>query len=597
MTKKNKQLLMFLSAVGLMAFTACSDDKYDLGDLDTTIGIGSDDGLTLPTSSTKQIVLDDLLELNNSETVIIKDNGDYMFHQQGDDADPAHPNIDKISISKGGTSDVPVNIKFSALPADYESLPVGSPLSGTAGSIYEEIQTFDYKDTYPEEVKLLKSADTEGSMEINIMFTEDLNGFISSFKTFDVEFPQYMEIDVQSTSQDKYDMSGNVLKFVNVPTNKPLVIKAEVKKLLFVELDERNKLTMDKENIIMKGDIKVNVTYDDAVKGNGNVNNLQINSTMALNNLTIVSATGCFSPKIEMADLGGMTLDDLPDFLTDENVVVDLYNPQIVINIESDMSVPGFLKGVLVAKDQNGNEMSRVNVPEMSINAVENNGGKSKILICRRSEGIDYSEYTDVKEVDNLSDIVHKVPYTISFETEARADDSRDDSHLMFGHDYTITSSYSMEAPLAFGKDARIVYNDTLDGWNDDIQDYEFADNSYLRVTTDMENRIPAYLLMSAQAIDVNGNYIDNLKVEIDKTIAASEDGVTPKTTPLVITIKQKAPNALKIVDGIVFTIEAMASDGTNTVEGITLNAKNHSLLAKDIKITLVGKVIIKSDD
>ena len=601
MTKKNNQLLMFLSVAGLMAFTACTDDKYDLGDLDTTIGIGndSDQGLKLPTSSTKEIFLDDLLELNNSETVVIKENGDYAFQQNSNDVSPVHPNIAKIAIAKGGSTNIPVKIAVPTLPSGYDALPVGTPLPGTAGSIREEIQTFNYQDTYPEEIKSLKSADTEGSIDVTISFTEDLKGFISNFKTFNVELPQYMEIEVESTSQDKYDLSGNILKFTDTPTSKPLTIKARIKKLHFTEVDDNNKLTLDgSKNITMVGDVKVDATYDDAVKGSGNVDSLMINSTMTINSLTIVGATGSFSPKIEITDLGGVTLNDLPDFLTDGNVVVDLYNPQIIINLGSDLSIPGFLKGTLVAKDENGNVISRVAIPEVKINSAEENGGTSKILICRRDDKEDRPDgITDIAIVPELSNIIRKIPHTISFETEAHADDSRDDSYIKLDHDYTITPSYRIEAPIAFGKDARIVYNDTMDGWNDDIQDYEFANNSYLRVTTNIENQIPANLIMSAHAIDVNGKSIGNLTVDIDKTIEASTDGVTSKTTPITITIKQTSQGALKAVDGIVFTIEAAASDGNSTIEGITLNAKNHSLIAKDIEITLMGKIIIKSDD
>ena len=86
-----------------LAFTSCTDDHYDLNEVDSTIGVGSD-GLRLPTSSTDEIQLSDVLELNESDVVKIQENGDYMFEQDGGDVTPARPMIDIIQISKQSTT-------------------------------------------------------------------------------------------------------------------------------------------------------------------------------------------------------------------------------------------------------------------------------------------------------------------------------------------------------------------------------------------------------------------------------------------------------------------------------------------------------------
>ena len=601
MTKKNNQLVMPLLVAGLTFLTACVDSRYDLSDLDTSIGIGSDEGFILPTCSTKEIYLDDFLELNNSGSVVVKDNekdddyGDYMFQQRGEKVDPTHPSIDKISINNGESTNISVRIGISDLPADYDSLPIGSPLSDVPNSISERILTFNYEDSHPEEIKSLKMAETEGSIDINITFTEDMNGFISNFKTFNVELPQYMEFDVANTSVGEYELSGNILKFKNVKTDKPLTIETRIKKLYFTEGDEYNQLKFSEENITMTGDIKVDATYDEIKKGNGNINNLMINSTMSVNGLTIVSGNGSFKPKIEMNDLGDVQIEDLPDFLTNEDVVIDLYNPQVVVNIESDLPVSGFMDGIITAKKKDGTEIS-VDIPKLKINAVKENEGISNIMICRQEMAS--SEYTDQQIVPNLSDIIASLPNasTISFKVEAEVE-SVGESTFDLGKEYTMQPSYRIESPLDFGKNARIAYTDTLSGWNDNIKNLEFADKTYVRMTANIENRIPAYLTMDAHAIDVNGNKIDNLKVTVDSNIKASEDGSTSETTPIGITIEQKEANTLKDVDGIIFSIKAAASDGNNVIEGITLNAKKHCLLAKDIKVMLIGQVIIKSDN
>ena len=72
----------------------------------------------------------------------------------------------------------------------------------------------------------------------------------------------------------------------------------------------------------------------------------------------------------------------------------------------------------------------------------------------------------------------------------------------------------------------------------------------------------------------------------------ASPEGQTSVDTPISIRLSQNAEGAMKRLDGLVLSIEAAASDGASAVVGETLNSERHFLIAKDIKIKLVGKLI-----
>lgn len=155
--------------------------------------------------------------------------------------------------------------------------------------------------------------------------------------------------------------------------------------------------------------------------------------------------------------------------------------------------------------------------------------------------------------------------------------------------------AYRVEAPIAFAENAQIVYKDTIDEWHEDIEDFELSDNSYITFTANIENRVPAYLTLSAYAIDVDGQRMgdDEIKVEVSNTVIASADGATSSETPLTIRVSQNDGRALSRLDGLVFDVTASASDGgANPVEGMTLNSEKHFLIARDIKIKLVGTLI-----
>ena len=55
--------------------------------------------MQLPACSTEDMLLDDVLDLNNSDFISIADNGDYLFTKDGEDMTPAHPNIDKVEVT------------------------------------------------------------------------------------------------------------------------------------------------------------------------------------------------------------------------------------------------------------------------------------------------------------------------------------------------------------------------------------------------------------------------------------------------------------------------------------------------------------------
>lgn len=154
-------------------------------------------------------------------------------------------------------------------------------------------------------------------------------------------------------------------------------------------------------------------------------------------------------------------------------------------------------------------------------------------------------------------------------------------------------------APLAFDEGARIVYNDTIDGWTDDLEDIDLMEGSAIELTANVENKIPAYLTVSATAIDVQGKPIpeNRIKVEVSNVINASEDGNTPVVTPLKIRLTEGEPGSVALVDGLTFRIEAASGEeGAKSIVGQTINAYNHTLKARDIKVRLVGKIIVNKD-
>ncbi|MDY6027299.1 MAG: hypothetical protein SPJ25_03245, partial [Prevotella sp.] len=150
-----------------------------MNEVDSTIGVGSD-GLRLPTSSTDEIQLSDVLELNESDVVKIQENGDYMFEQDGGDVTPARPMIDIIQISKQSTPTsealvIPKNL-ITGINAMGKKTGVRK-----ADNIGKEapVNKFDFSGNKPAEVLSLKTVSVDANIKLAVSFSSALKSCVT----------------------------------------------------------------------------------------------------------------------------------------------------------------------------------------------------------------------------------------------------------------------------------------------------------------------------------------------------------------------------------------------------------------------------------
>lgn len=585
MNKKTFTLRAFLimGMAGALGFSSCTDNDYDLNSIDTTIGIGGD-GLEFPYLSTEVIPLKDVLELEDNGSVVEDPvNGDYVFRQDGADIDPVHPFIDKITVAQQQTTSNDVELVSSGSAGSRRR----ARTTRAGGSLTADgwLQAFTYEGSTPKEVLDLSTAEVDASIELKVDFSS-VKDVASKFNNITISLPAFMTLsDIQCGH--KFTIKGTSISFEDVSTASPLTLTAKVTALNFKEKNTTyGTLSLKNGKINMEGKIHINASAAIDGTGSGSTSNHKISSTMEMSSFVVNAATGKFNPEISLSDLGDMTVNGIPDFLQGGNVVVDLYNPQIKLTTTSDMDIPGVVDGVIKSY-KNGQLLATVNINDIPVDP----NRTSTICICRRSEGISGFDHVIVNE--NLSKLIETIPDRITFTATTHAD-SKNTYRYKLGHQYTVTTAYSLDAPIAFGENANIEYRDTLDGWNDDIQDYELAENSYITMDATISSCVPAYMTIQATPVDVNGNAIsaDELSVDVDGSIEASKDGVAQTTSPVNIKISQKQKGAMKKLDGIVFTVSGKANGEDGAVTGITLNARKHSLKVENIKIKLVGKII-----
>lgn len=585
---KHHLLPSALLVAGFLTLTGCTNNDYDLNNVDATMGFGSE-SLVIPNSSTKDIQLKDVLDLKEGGCVVTDAAGNYLFQLAGGDVEAAKPNISPIILDVANVFDGIISLSSTASTgakarrAPGSSLHIASP----------KVMMFKYHGN-DRAVKSLNEAeidDTENETEISIRLDfSNISTAVSNIESATLTLPAYLSISqVNGSGNGVPTLNGSKVTITDISTARPLELILKTQKLVFTNQNDHGNLSINNGAIDLTGYFSIALQCN--VTG-AMPDNPTIKAKIGVANRTIKmrSATGIFDPTINLNSLGEVDVTGLPDFLDDDDVVADLDNPQILLTVNNDMDVAATVSATVISTKE-GRELARVTLPEMSVAK----NGLSKICICRQKTSELTQQYgeANVYAVSNLSTLINRIPDHIKI-VDVNAHAKPEVATIVFGKEYQVKPSYKVNAPLAFGENANIVYEDSFTGWNDDIDELDLAEGTYIKVTANVENKVPAYLTVKAYPVDAQGNKIeDKLLVEIPDEVAASTDGTTAVTTPITMKITPKVKNSLKQLDGLVFRLEGSAKSANgNKVTGISLNEREHTLKLNDIKVKIVGKII-----
>lgn len=588
MKKKQMKASLLLASLLTLGFsvTGCTNDDYDFDQIDATMGFGSGE-LEIPASSTMNIPLSDILELEEGGSVKIAANGDYLFQLTGSDASSASPMISPIVLRGNSYSNT---LTLNANSAAKGTRAAGSHLSFVSP---KELM-FKYNGT-DAAVKSLKSAEVAGEIELKINLTlGGLSSAINKINKATLTLPGYLQISSVNGNGNGVPMvNGSKITVENVSTSRNLQLTIKAKKLDFANQDAYGKVVIGNN-----GSIKMDGYFDLGIEAHVTgvpTSELSIGANVTVNDITLKSATGIFDPEINISSLGDVTVTGVPDFLSEDGVRADLDNPQIILSIQNDMDAAAKVSAKVIST-KNGQNLATVQLPEMHIYKTTVTP-VTKICICRHKTAELTAQYgaANVYEVSNLATLINQhIPDHVQItDVETKADLSQEMT-IEFGRNYNVVPSYEIYAPLAFAEDAVIEYADDFDGWNDDLDDLELSEGTYVRLTADAQNLVPATLIVEATPLGLEGTDISNLiEVNVKKgTVKASADGVTAVNSPLEIELREKVKGGLQKLDGLSYKVKGKASHDGTIVTGINLNSEKHTLKLENIKVKLVGKVI-----
>ena len=215
------------------------------------------------------------------------------------------------------------------------------------------------------------------------------------------------------------------------------------------------------------------------------------------NDLVVASVTGTVRREVDNPD--PIMLDDLPDFLDDPEVVLDLSNPAIFLNVRN--TLPGMATTALKLTGTQTRQTEEFEIVEG-----ENRFELSDHYSTLRPEGYDDAAWI---RVEDLGGLVRQLPEKIDVEVmpvTLRTD------NMPVPSSFDVSLEYEIFAPLACGPDFKLVYQDTERGWASDLEDLDNVDAGYIEVHALADNDLPASLTLEVIPVDEYGHAVEALE-------------------------------------------------------------------------------------
>lgn len=604
--------------------TACVDNSYDLSeDLDLTMGLGSN-GLSVPMGNVEKIYLNDILSVD--ESVKLDAANQYYLVEDGTTnfdftIDNVTTKVDNPTLrTDPGKPALPFNTVCEILhAAGVSSIPVPADKIFSGEAEGTESMDFSVSDI-SSDIKAIHSVSfTPLKVSLSLEWFKSnaaLKFDLKELKDVEITLPSILHVVEGSVSEGWTLAEGNKLVAHSVAFN-----GANMKEIVSFMIDQaqlkdrseikNGELTIYPENlhITMKGGADFVSTGSFTMTSNDYMDvrlHIKVGTPGANNktNVYVTRAKGVFdpliNPDVESIDIAS----ELPDFLQDPEVRVNVSNPTLKFNVypKNNVQIPAdvdFYATLHSIKDGQ-DQVSPVEFPKYT-RLYKNTSN----VIYFHQDAAPYDptgletdapgKKVQTKKVDNISSLINVLPDRIEVDLGANGADKHirvvGENEVALGQKYSQVVDYTIYVPFEFKNGVTIVYTDETDGMNEDLKDYA-ADG--IQISAEAENTIPLDLKATISAYDMNDKLIPGIQFEEVDVKAGGGTDATAVTTALTIKATLTDPNLLKKLDKLEFKINA-ASEATSNATHKLVSTQYVQL--KNVKLKLVGQIVADFND
>ena len=554
-TKKRPLIAAALLLTSFGITTSCIDNSYDLNrDIDMTISAGGEH-LAIPVGYTEKITLDKIIELDEGDDLQIVD-GEYHLLKK-DNIDETNTSVKLVTVNESSNPIEPIRIISGNHDSDVYDILISNAES--EGFINAEAHGVDKAVI---EIGSL-AADMPTTLTLKLKLSGEISTSLVKVGTMTITFPNFIQFEKEN------GLNGQTLTMTDVQIEPYSGFTKELKINKYVfgsTYGEGNRVEEKEGDRILKIEnqkitIEMQDIYVDNPQGSGS---LSITPTVTLAEMAVSEVYGTIQPDIDVKPTE-VELNNLPDFLQDDEIRLDITNPVFSFNANNPLNTDVEMDGVLTGyKDGKVTKIVKIGSGNggASITLKPSGDKQQTISIVRDEQTVVEANATKVV-VPNLNDIIETIPDHINVELKPVVKTEQYYT-VNLGQDYTLNSAYDIDIPLSFGSNLKIVYEETLDNFDLDLED---VDIKKAVLSINAVNTIPLAMEIkndNVSALDANGNVIKDIDVTVEGTITESKDGKTEVSSALNVNLNETAEGAISKLDGLKLKITAVPGQATD---------------------------------
>ena len=567
----------FFFGIGCLALascllSACVDDKYDVNDMDMTIGSTSD--LALPSLSTDSILLKNIMDLGEDDIIKVKD-GEFRLVTSGQ-ANMTETEVNEITISKPDIEAVHTNVQLNTNgnPARYRAV-AGVPDETFAYTITEQNKAFfEVNETSNVISEDLVDVDAVAFKE-GIVLKSTLNLTFSNGGDFikkihlqnlslstpkDLSFEK-AELTYTQNGQSRTNQVSISDGLVSISGENDVVVDAGKPVYLALTLDmaevNGNGISFVNKKIEINSLFKFNGTF--AIKSE-EFENLSAAQLQQIQDNGIASVipqevafdiVSAFSDNISVVRVDAIAqkavsepepivLDNMPNFLKDESVKIVLNNPPFIIEWNNPFPAGSVVnpdaaavKNNLTIESVKGDEVIARKLATLS--GIPS--GKSILVLADAPATAEvparYASYNRINVVvENLNELLMTIPDKICINFAPVTIALKD---LVPGQ-YNTQVDYCVDTPLEFLGGSKLIYEDVEDV-EDDMDDASDFDAKAIEIQANVVTNLPMDLTLSVDALDRSGRSLKGGVIDVNDVVVGAHKGDISETTTQAVVI------------------------------------------------------------
>ncbi len=440
---------------------------------------------------------------------------------------------------------------------------------------FNEVTKISIDEEVDKTLKSLSRIDVEpADVSMNIRFENVPDDIVNeglTLSNFNITFPKFLKVSYEGDDENTHmSDDGHSLVINKTLTQTELssggsgytISGIKVNGMEFTDpLDVVNgRLVLTDEEVRLTG----KATIGEANLGLQGLNDITIIPTVEFGKIVVKSVYGKVNPTIDpVNEEVELSLGD-NDFFKNDNNRLSLSDPELTINLNSNITLPIDIRLSLTSLNSDGETIEENIVPDDTVIRIpmcspQAESRKTTLVIYQNGNRAGTSDDTVYVRMSKLSELMKTIPDKIKFDLTANVDSTT--NYLVdLTRDFSVSGDYKVLIPIAFN-DLYVEYSDTVNELSESLEDVgDKVEAAKMKIAAEVKSTVPLGVTIKAKALDVMGRELSGVVID-SCVVAAGNESAPDNTMDLNVKVEK---GYLERIESIVFTAACKSTAGAS---------------------------------